>query len=160
MVFNNQFAINQDDRNKAIGKEFLKMETRFRKKELHLVVTYDAKCKLIGASFFKIENNGTEIFVESLFFNNIHDAEFFKFLYHEMVAVMGQSAPNAIKIRIKARTIPQLLEPALKDCGLKYYSDKREWVHEANDQHDLQVTQPWYSPFISFIPLPNIYNNQ
>lgn len=158
--FNNHFVVTQQDRKQVIGKEFLRMETRFRKNELNLVVAYDATPKLIGASFFKIENNGAEIFIESFFINDIYNSDLFKTLYKEMVTIMGKNAPNAVKIRIKARTVPRPLESTIKELGLRYYSDKREWVHEAQEEQQNEIhTQPqyWYSPFTALVPLPNFY---
>lgn len=152
--FNSRFVITKEDRNQAIGKEFLKMETRYRKKELNLVVAHNTLQQLIGGAFFKIENNGSEIFIESFFIRNISDKEAFKLLYKNMIIAMGGIAPNALKIRIKARTVPGVLESTVKDLGLKYNSNKREWIHEAIDQpmqQEQQVLLSWCSPLITFV---------
>lgn len=124
---------------RSAGKEFLKIETQYRKGELLLATATDEFTQLQGAMFFYALNEGTQVIIRSLIFDDINNPDLFQKIYAGMTQVILKRFPWVSQITIIARTVPDILKPILLEYGFKYTIIK-QWI-DYNKKVDIPTYQ-------------------
>jgi hypothetical protein len=119
--------ISQEYLERSAGKEFLKIETQYRKGTLLLATATDEFTQLQGAIFFYAQNNGTEVVIRSLILDSINNPDLFQKIYAGMTQVILKRFPWTNTITIFVRTVPDILKPTLQEYGFKYTVIK-QWI--------------------------------
>lgn len=139
----------QEEIKESAGKEFFKMMVKFRNGSLRFASAKNERDELLGGCFFY--PYVTQVIIQSLFIQDIHDDNLFQKVYTGMISVIQKTFPATTSIIIFKRTIPDskietLLSYGFSFMSLEFYEfdfpKKRTWRVEAY-QKNLSTYERW-----------------